>query len=185
MTIVFLAEGFEEIEAVTPVDILRRGGVDVKTCSITPGERTVTGAHGVPFVADLAPEDLPQSLDCVILPGGMPGTLNLKESDLVRERLIRTKATGGVVAAICAAPTVLSAHGLLRGEAATCYPGMEGELDCARFSREDVVISGRVITSRGAGTAAAFGFALLAMFRGREEADRIRSAMCYAGRGER
>ena len=182
--IVFLAEGFEEIEAVTPVDILRRGGVEVRTCSITPGERVVTGAHGVPFTADLAPEDLPAREDVIVLPGGMPGTLNLKKSRLVRDRLLALKDRGGILAAICAAPTVLSCHGLLRGEIATCYPGMEGELDCAEVSREDVVLSGKVLTSRGPGTAAAFGFALLSLLRGPAKADELRRGMVFIGGGE-
>ncbi len=181
MVLVFLADGFEEVEAVTPVDILRRGGVPVKTCTVTPGIREVRGAHGILFTADLTPEELPEDETCILLPGGMPGTLNLKASGVVCDRIRRGKERGVWLTAICAAPTVLSACGVLKGEKATCYPGMEGELDCEETLPRQVVVSGKVITGRGPGAAADFGFAILAALKGREKAEQVRSAMCYAG----
>lgn len=180
MVLVFLADGFEETEAVTPIDILRRGGVEVKTCSLVPGDRNVTGAHGLGFITDLDPAALPEGEECILLPGGMPGTLHLRESKLVRDRVAAGKARGILLTAICAAPTVLSACGVLKGERATCYPGMEGELDCAGCLPEKVVVSGRVITGQGPGAAADFGFAILAALKGRETALMVRRAMCFS-----
>ena len=179
MVIVFLADGFEEVEAVTPVDILRRGGADVRTCSVTP-DRVVRGAHGVAFTCDLVPDELPEEEDCILLPGGMPGTKHLRESSLVRERIKRGQKRGILLTAICAAPTVLSACGVLKGERATCYPGMESELDCAAYCPEQIVVSGRIITGRGPGAAADFGFAVLAALKGDETAKRVREAMCFS-----
>ncbi|MBP5288280.1 MAG: DJ-1/PfpI family protein [Clostridia bacterium] len=179
MVLVFLAEGFEETEAVTPIDILRRGGAEVKTCSLTPDSREVTGAHGLKLTADLLPGELPETEDCILLPGGMPGTLHLRESDLVRRRILAGRERGIWLTAICAAPTVLSACGVLQGERATCYPGMEGELDCAAYTPERVVVSGRVITGCGPGAAAEFGLTVLAALQGADAADRVRRSMCY------
>ena len=179
MVLVFLAEGFEEVEAVTPIDILRRGGVEVKTCSIT-SDRCVRGAHGMTLTCDYIPGELPEEEDCILLPGGMPGTLHLRESDLVRSRVLAGKERGILLTAICAAPTVLAACGVLTGEKATCYPGMEGELTGAFPVCGPVVRSGRIITGRGPGAAAEFGFAILAALKGGEVSDRVRAAMCFS-----
>ena len=179
MVTVFLADGFEETEAILPVDILRRGGVEVQTCSIVPGKRTVTGSHGIPVTADLTLAELPAFEDAIVLPGGMPGTLNLKACQPLRDRIRRQASRGGILAAICAAPTVLGDCGVLAEAAATCYPGMEGELRCKTVLSDPVVISGSIVTSRGAGTAAEFGFALLAILKDRATSDRIRAGMCF------
>lgn len=178
MVTVFLAEGFEEIEAVTPVDILRRGGVLVRTCSIT-SSRVVNGAHGIPFTADTTLDELVDSEEVILLPGGMPGTLNLKACDRLTERIRSHYASGGILAAICAAPTVFGELGLLQNESATCYPGMEDGLHCKTVSTEKSVLSGRVLTSRGAGTAADFGFRLLSLLKGEEVSKRLAQTMCY------
>ncbi len=178
MVTVFLADGFEEIEAVTPIDILRRGGVDVRTCSIT-SSTTVTSAHGVPFVADTTLNTLSDGEDVILLPGGMPGTTNLKNCDALCRRIIEHNEKGGLLAAICAAPTVYGDLGLLSEKEATCYPSMENELRCKHFSKEKTVVSDNFITSRGAGTAANFGFCLLSLLKEKAVANKLAQAMCF------
>ena len=180
MVTVFLAEGFEEIEAVTPIDILRRGGVSVRTCSITDS-KTVTGAHGIPFVADTVLGEISDGEDVILLPGGMPGTLNLKNCEKLRERILSHYEKGGYLAAICAAPTVFGEMGLLAERSATCYPGMEEGLFCKEISSEKAVLSERVITSRGAGTASDFGFLLLSLLKGEKAARDLAQQMCFEG----
>ncbi len=164
---VFLAEGFEEIEALTPVDILRRGGVEVVTVGVTG--KTVTGSHGIPVVADCGPEGfaLPQDAALLVLPGGMPGTLNLAGSPLVRAALETAVQTGALLGAICAAPTVLQEAGLLEGRRFTAFPGkLEGATGAA------VERDGKLITARSAGVALAFSKALLAALLGEETAEK-------------
>ncbi|MBR7164698.1 MAG: DJ-1/PfpI family protein [Clostridia bacterium] len=178
MVTVFLAEGFEEIEAISPIDILRRAGVQVRTCSITES-KTVIGAHGIPFVADLCMAELSDEEDLILLPGGMPGTLNLKNCEALRERMLSHREKGGLFAAICAAPTVYGALGFLKEEKATCYPGMEGELFCKEVRMEPVVVSGRFVTSRGAGTAFAFGLKLVEILCGNDAARALAKGMCF------
>lgn len=180
MVTVFLADGFEEIEAVTPVDILRRGGVEVRTCSITSSP-VVTGAHGIPFCADTTLAELSDKEDMILLPGGMPGTLNLKNSEVLRRRILAHHEEGGYLAAICAAPTVFGEMGLLKEESATCYPGMEQGLHCHKVSSEKTVLSGKIITSRGAGTAFHFALRLLALLKGEAAARDLAKTMCFEG----
>lgn len=180
MVTVFLAEGFEEIEAITPVDILRRGGVSVQVCSITE-DLTVTGAHGIPFVCDTTLSRLKGEEKMLVLPGGMPGTLHLKNCARLRFYLQEHHRRGGFLAAICAAPTVFGSLGFLKDKTATCYPGMEGELRCKTVSDAPVVVDGNVITSRGPGTAHSFGFRLLSLIRGEEAASELAKAMCFEG----
>lgn len=178
MVTVFLAEGFEEIEAISPIDILRRAGVPVRTCSITDS-KTVIGAHGIPFVADCCIAELSDAEELILLPGGMPGTLNLKNCEALRERMLFHRNKGGLFAAICAAPTVYGALGFLKEEKATCYPGMEGELLCREVSAEPVVVSGSFITSRGAGTAFTFGLKLVEILCGNDAARALAKGMCF------
>ncbi len=180
MVTVFLADGFEEIEAVTPIDILRRGGVEVRTCSITSSD-VVTGAHGIPFVADTVLENLSDPEDMILLPGGMPGTLHLKNCKALCERILSHNRKGALLAAICAAPTVFGELGILKDKSATCYPGMEDGLFCKEAKKDKVVFSGNVITSRGAGTASDFGFFLLSLLKGEKVARELASQMCYEG----
>ncbi len=178
MVTVFLAEGFEEIEAVTPIDILKRGGVDVRTCSIT-SSRLVTGAHQIPFYADLTLNELSGEEEVILLPGGMPGTLNLKNCKELEKRILEHAAKGKILAAICAAPTVFGALGLLKDKEATCFPGMEEELFAAKHLESPTVFSGNVLTSRGAGTAFDFGLHLLSLLKGEEVARDLARTMCY------
>ncbi|MBQ7095902.1 MAG: DJ-1/PfpI family protein [Clostridia bacterium] len=174
-TIVYtlLAEGFEEVEALAPVDLLRRAGIETVTVSIEK-ERVVTGARGVSVVADLLFEELEEEkMKMVILPGGYPGYENLGKDERVAALLKKAVAEGLDIAAICGAPSVLGGLGLLEGRVATCYPGMEPLLGCAH-SMDAVVEDGPFITSRGAGTALEFSLALVARLAGREKAEELR-----------
>ena len=175
MVYVFLADGFEEIEALAPVDILRRAAVDVKTVSIND-TLNVTGSHGITVRADILLKDVCGDAQMLVLPGGMPGTLNLQKCALLCDML---KKSEGFVAAICAAPSVLGGLGILKGKKATCYPGFEDKLEGAECVNEPVVVSGKTITSRGAGTAHLFGFTLLSLLKGDDEAKKLRKTMMY------
>lgn len=161
--VIFLAEGFEEVEAMTPVDLLRRAGVQVEMLSVD-GLDTVTGSHGIEITVNnsLNNADISDA-DLLILPGGMPGTKNLDASREVAEALISADKQGKLIAAICAAPSVLGHLGLLEGKSATCYPGFESELNGAEYLEESVVVDGNIITSRGVGTAIDFGLKLTAL----------------------
>lgn len=178
MVYIFLADGFEETEALLTVDILRRGGVDVKTVSITK-ELVVTGAHGVPVVADISFKKLQQNPEAVILPGGMPGTLNLGKSEIVKKAVFEAYESGKIVAAICAAPTVLYSYGLLNGKRATSYPGYEDEMKACIYTENAVETDENIVTSRGAGTTHLFAAKLLEMLKNKETAEHILSAMQY------
>ena len=160
MTYVFLADGFEEIEALSVVDILRRCKLEVRTVSIMD-RPLVTGSHGIPVTADCLLADIcPDDADALVLPGGLPGADFLQASQPLGALLKAADAEGKIVAAICAAPKVLGALGLTKNRRATCYPGCEGALTGAVFCTDRVVRDGNLITSRGAGTAADFAFAL-------------------------
>lgn len=156
---IFLAEGFEEMEAVTPVDLLRRVGVDAKLVSIT-GERAVTGAHGITYQADLLFEEIKPDADALILPGGMPGTLNLQAHQELAILLQQQYEAHRWVCAICAAPMVLGSLGIVMGRNATIYPGMEEYLVGADPVTDEVCVSGNVVTSRAPGTAVPFALKL-------------------------
>lgn len=173
---IFIAEGFEETEAVVPFDILLRGGVDVRFVSISD-KTQVAGSHGMRVEAQelLTPEMA--EADLLMLPGGMPGTLNLGACGALREVIARAAERGKVVAAICAAPSVIGRMGLLKGRCATCYPGFEGELAGATCTGESVVRDGNFITGVGPGASYEFGLALLAELMGADAAKEVRSQM--------
>lgn len=177
MIYLFLADGFEEIEALAPLDILRRAGKDVCTVGVTG--KTVTGSHGIPVVCDASVEDVDpdETPEAVILPGGMPGTKHLDESMFVCAFTKAVYKNGGMVCAICAAPSVLGHIGILSGKNATCFPGFESELTGAILSEESVCRDGNVITARGAGVALDFGFAIVSALCGDETAKKLASAM--------
>ncbi|MCR5831964.1 MAG: DJ-1/PfpI family protein [Lachnospiraceae bacterium] len=179
MVYVFLADGFEEIEALTPVDLLRRAGVDARTVSIYPGRSDVTGARRITVRADMTIDEAkPQKEDIIVLPGGMPGTVNLLECDDLMKTVDDHNAEGGRIAAICAAPArILGSKGLLRGKKATCYPGMEDLLEGATAVTDSVVTDGNITTSRGLGTAVDFACELIAIVCGKERADEIRASV--------
>ncbi len=179
MIYLFLADGFEEVEAIAPVDVLRRCGIDVKTVGVTGPD--VTGAHGMTLHADLTADDVTAAdlPDAVILPGGMPGTRNLDQSDLVRDTLRRCARGNRLICAICAAPSVLGHLGLLSGKRATCFPGFENELDCAVYTAEPVTCDGNFITANGPGSALLFGEQIAARFVGSEAAHTVLQQMQY------
>ena len=171
--IVFLANGFEEMEATGTVDILRRGGIDTKTVSITD-DRKVVGAHHMEYRADaLLSETDFSGIDALILPGGMPGASNLNESETVKEALLQQYRQGGIVAA----PMVLGGLGLLKGRKATCYPGFEPKLIGATVTGEAVEVDGNVVTGRGPGLVFNFGLALVSVLKGDAVAEEVAAGL--------
>lgn len=161
MVYVFLADGFEEIEALTPVDCLRRAGRQVCTVGVTG--KVVMGAHKIPVGADITIDEFTAdaNLEMIVLPGGMPGTLNLGQSDAVKAAIEYANTNGKWIAAICAAPTILGKMGILQGKKAVCYPGCEQDLKGARNGYDTVVVDGKLVTSKGPGTAMEFGLKLV------------------------
>jgi 4-methyl-5(b-hydroxyethyl)-thiazole monophosphate biosynthesis len=174
---VFLADGFEEIEAFCPIDILRRGNVSVVTVGVTG--KMVTGSHGIAVTADKEIGELTPSVpfDMIMLPGGMPGTDNLQKNEMVKEFIIEAGRHNRYLAAICAAPKILGEMDILSGSRATCFPGYESELKGAILSSESVVRDGKIITAKGAGVALEFGFELLAALTDRSTAAKAASSM--------
>jgi 4-methyl-5(b-hydroxyethyl)-thiazole monophosphate biosynthesis len=170
-----LADGFEEIEAVTPIDVLRRAGIEVTVAGV--GKKDVTGSHGITIQADVVLEKHVGDPDAVILPGGMPGAENLRKSELLKKIIEKAKKSGAWIAAICASPAVvLSPLGILDGKRATCYPGFENQLNSKiSFSTDRVVTDGLVITSRGPGTALEFSLEIVNRLAGPEKAAQLAS----------
>ena len=176
---VILADGFEEIEALTVVDLLRRAQIYVGTVSITD-DYTVHGAHGINVQAeDLFEEVAFVESDMIVLPGGMPGTSNLNAHEGVRRVVKEFNRDGKYIGAICAAPIILGNLGLLKGKRVSCYPSVEQEIQGAVMTRTDVTVDGNLITSRGAGTAIAFALKLIEMLSGAEKAAEIAEAILY------
>lgn len=172
MVVTLLADGFEEIEALTPVDILRRCGLNAKTVGV--GGRIAVGSHGIAVACDLTPEEVPLSeVTMVIFPGGMPGALNLDASPFTDQIIAAVMKNGGRLAAICAAPLVLGRRGLLKGLRATCYPGFEKELVGATVTDEGVVTDGSVTTAKGMGVSLDFALELASLVVGKEKAAEI------------
>lgn len=175
---VFLAEGFEEIEAITPIDILRRADIEVITVSIM-SKNEVCGAHGIKVMADILFEDADYSdNDLLMLPGGMPGTKNLDAHAGLKKLLHKQAEQGKTLAAICAAPSILGKLGLLEGKEAICYPSFESQLLGATLSTDKVVKSGNIITAMGAGVAVPFALKLVEVMKGQVLADKIAKAIC-------
>ena len=159
--VIFIADGTEEVEALTPVDILRRAGAEVTVAGV--GGMTLTGSHGIRIIADVSAEEINgEEYDMVILPGGMPGATNLLHSEAVLELVRRIDREGGVVSAICAAPIVLARAGLLAGRRFTMYPGFEQYLGGMTPTGELVECDGRVVTGKGPGAVFAFAAKLAA-----------------------
>ena len=173
-----LAEGFEEIEAVTVVDLLRRAGIEVHTAAL--GGLQVTGSHGITVAADLALDAAQDGdYDMIVLPGGMPGADHLKRDARVVSLLRRYTAEGRYTAAICAAPGVLAHAGLLDGRAATSFPGFleAGSAPGIRLRTDPVVVDGKVVTSRGPGTTVEFGLALIELLAGAAAREQVQSRL--------
>lgn len=176
---VFLADGCEEIEALTPVDILRRAGETVVTVSITE-KREVTGAHGIRVCADRTIEEGDfQDMDLLILPGGMPGTLNLGACGKLKELILSAEEKGKRLAAICAAPSVFGELGILNGKKAVCFPGFEEKLEGAQVLESPAVTDGNVTTGRAMGAAVEFSLEILAQLQGKEAAERMAQTILY------
>ena len=176
MILILLCDGFEEIEALTPLDLLRRAGLDVKTVGVD--SKIAVGSHNIPVVCDLSPSEVNlDNVSAVILPGGMPGASNLDNRAFTDNVLSTVQENGGRIAAICAAPFILGKRGMLRGKNATCYPGFEQYLDGANVTGEAVVTDGNITTARGMGVALAFAKELVALLCSKEKADELAASI--------
>ncbi len=178
MVYLFLGEGFEEVEALCPLDLLRRAGVEVKSVGV--GGMHVRGSHGIEVTCDCTTEqiNLDRSLEMIILPGGMPGTTNLAADETVRRAISYAAQQGILIAAICAAPMILGQMGLLEGRTAVCYPGFEKYLTGAEISQKSVVVDDTYITAKGMGVAHAFGLRLVSLLCGEQAADDLSRGVC-------
>ena len=182
MVAVLLANGFEEIEALCPADLLMRAGHEVRLVSITD-KRQVVGTHGITLLADLCISELSkESIDLLFLPGGMPGAENLFGSEIVRELVIYQNERNKPLAAICAAPLVFGRLGILNGKSATCYPGFESELSGAALSSLPVVTDENIVTGAGMGASFELGLALIELLDGKERADSVRRSTMIDGK---
>ncbi len=161
MVYLFLAEGFEECEALIPLDIVRRANIEIKTVGISG--KTVSGSHNISVVCDTVIDDIEftDDISAIILPGGMPGTLNLKANKKLEQFILTANSKGILISAICAAPLILGNLGLLKEKTAVCYPGFEDELAGAKISSNTVAVCDNIITAKGVGAAFEFGFEIL------------------------
>ena len=174
--VIVLADGFEETEAITIIDLLRRAQCAVTVLGLD--DLTVTGSHGITITADSLLSSYTGTFDAVILPGGMPGTRNLAESQAVLDIVRRAHAQKKLVAAICAAPLVLATAGILQNTRVTCFPGIEKELGTAQFVGGATVVDGSIITGKSLGTAIEFSCAVITYLEGSAAAEKVRSAIC-------
>lgn len=176
---VFLADGVEEIEALTVVDLCRRGEIELETVSIT-GKKQVTSSHQVSFLADALFEEIDfDEVDMIVLPGGMPGTKNLEAFEPLMEQVEKFHAQGRYLSAICAAPSIFGHRGFLEGRNACSFPSFEEHLEGAHVTHNRVEVSDHIITSRGMGTAIEFALAIVARMKGQQTADRLRQTIVY------
>ena len=180
MVYMFLAEGFEEVEALCPLDLLRRAGVKVSTVGV--GSKVVRGSHGIEVIADITTYEAEKMLaknpaDMVIFPGGMPGTLNLQADETVNRFITYALENDKYLAAICAAPLILGERDLLVGKEAICYPGFEDKLHGAKISEKSVVVDGKYITGKGMGVALEFGLALVRVLVSEDMASKLHAAV--------
>ena len=177
MVYVFLAPGFEEIEALAVVDVLRRAELDVLTVGV--GEDFVIGSHQIPVACDIFEKALvlDENVEAIVLPGGMPGTLNLEKSETVQKAIDWAIENDKLVCAICAAPSILGHKRLLDGKSATCFPGFEEELFGANVSKDFVVKDGNIITAKGMGSAIEFGLQIAEILTSTHNAQKIRASL--------
>lgn len=180
MIYLFLADGFEITEALAPVDILRRAKLEIKTVSIKD-TLEVTSSCKVQVRADMLLSDISDisDIDCIILPGGMPGTLNLKACKKLEDILVYQYENNKLLCAICAAPSIFGELGFLKGKDATCYPGFEDSMYFANVLSDKVVKSDNIITAKGAGASLEFGYKIVETLISKEKADEIFSSMQY------
>lgn len=174
MIYMFLAPGFEEIEAIATLDILRRAEIEVKTVGV--GSEYITGAHGITIKSDLT-SFFEEDVDAIILPGGMPGTLNLNKADIVNSAIDICLKKNSYIFAICAAPSILGERGLLKGKNAVCYPGFEDKLYGANILSESVCQDGKIISAKGPGSVFDFAFKIVEIFKSKGIANDIKSSM--------
>lgn len=178
MIYVFLANGFEECEALAPIDILRRAGFQLKTVGVN--SKTVVGSHNIPVICDITTDDVTfEDLEAVILPGGMPGTINLENDKTVQAAIDYASKNGLLISAICAAPSILGHKGLLNNKNATCFPGFEKDLLGAEYIDTAVVRDGNIITAKGAGVAFQFSFELLSYLKNEKTANDLKIQMMF------
>ncbi|WP_295085223.1 DJ-1 family glyoxalase III [Ruminococcus sp.] len=177
MIYVFLANGFEETEAIAPIDLLRRAGKKVVIIGV--GDNIIVGSHGISVVTDTIAQEVPltEELEMIVLPGGMPGTLNLEKSKYVQDAIDYCVENNKYIGAICAAPSILGHKGLLKDKNAVCYEGFETQLEGAKIGDSGVVDDGIFITARGAGVAVDFGLKLVEKVHSKEESLRQRNAI--------
>ena len=177
MVYMFLADGFEEVEALCPLDILRRAGIEVTTVGVG-GRDMIRGSHGIMVQADIVDVMYRDSSpEMIILPGGMPGTLNLDASATVHKAIDTAVKNGSYIAAIYAAPSILGNLGLLKDKEAICYPGFEEKLLGAKISQKRVVVDGKIITAAGMGVALEFGLALVELLCTKDKAETLRKGV--------
>jgi len=173
----FLADGFEEIEALTPVDVLRRAGIHVTTISIS-NSTEVRGSHHITIRADRVFNDVDfNDFSCIVLPGGLPGANNLKNHQKLNELLIQFSKEGKLIGAICAAPMVPGSLGLAKNKKATCYPGFEDHLSEAEYTGENTVLDGNLLTAKAAGASMSFAFQLVEILAGKDKAKEVADKM--------
>lgn len=177
MIYVYLANGFEEIEALTPVDLLRRAGKQVIMVGV--GDSVIVGSHGIAVVPDTIAQEaiLDDELEMIVLPGGMPGTLNLEGSPYVQDAIDFCIKNNKTIGAICAAPSILGHKGLLKNKTAVCYDGFETQLDGANIGSGSVAVDGNIVTARGAGVATQFALKLVELLVSKAESDRLFNAI--------
>ncbi len=177
MIYVLLADGFEEVEAIEPIDIMRRAGLEVVTVGVE--NKNVKGAHGITVIADILADEVEyEEMELLMLPGGV-GYEILDKNQTVEELIEYATKNGIYIAAICAAPSILGKRGLLDGKSATCFPGFEQFLKGAKITGDKVVKDGKIITAKGAGAAAEFGFEIVKTLKNKETAEELRCKMQY------
>ena len=178
MIYVFLANGFEEIEAIAPIDILRRADFDVKTVGV--GGKTVTSARGIPVICDAEESEItPESIQAIVLPGGGTGTENLEASEIVQTFINAASKANALICAICAAPSILGHKGLLAGKNCTAFPTFQKELKGGIISTEPVVKDGSIITAEGAGVSCDFALKIVEALAGKEKSENLRGTMRF------
>ncbi|MCR4925438.1 MAG: DJ-1/PfpI family protein [Clostridiales bacterium] len=177
MIYVFLTNGTEEIEALATVDFLRRCDIAVKTVGIS--DQFVCGSHNINIACDASARQISveDNVDGIVIPGGMPGTLNLEKSKIVSDFIDYSAKNDKIIAAICAAPSILGHKGLLKGKKATCFPGFEKELEGATVLTDRAVVDGNIITGKGMGAAIEFAHAIATKLVGKEKADKVKESL--------
>lgn len=177
----FFGTGYEEVEALAAIDVMRRAGIDVDMVSIT-GEKYVISSHKVTVEMDCLLEDVDfENVKMIVLPGGMPGTTNLEACEPLMKQVEKFYEQKKLLAAICAAPSIFGHRGMLKGRKACCYPSFESHLEGAEVTKNPCEVSDHIITSRGMGCAVDFGLAIVEKLKGKEAADKVAESIIYTG----